>query len=603
MELERWPVEMTLEIREEGGQPVIAGYAVVFNSLSRDLGGFREVIAPGAFAGSLAGGDIRALWSHDHGIVLGRTKAGTLKITEDKKGLRVEIKPPQSAAGYVESIRRGDVDGMSFGFMVDRDDWTRAQDGTTVRTVTEGRLVEVSPVAFPAYPASSVGVRAAYGAVPEIPESIRRAPVTDTKAERRAPATLGTIEQRAKGNAMSDKLAPVDMRRKAQSFLDRAAVLDSLANAEKRAMSDDEQGEYDTAIEEHRRLSESATRAETLTRLAGDDGENDESAGKDYSRRNVNTGGNREAQEQRALGNYMRTGDPRALVQLRASNAVDMAEGAVATGGAAVPVGMHNRIIAKLGNYSLLDKLGLTKIPGKGKDVKVPVELASGTVNPFIATAEKAAKDKDSPSLDAITMSLVKYTKVVPLTTELMEDEDANLLAFIEDYVARAMADTINTQIVNAALKTTAPAGFAILPLTTAGAAANVTDLGQLYYGLREPYADRGKFVMRRATEGAYAMIQGQPFVMQATPQGAAGSFFGAPIYNVIDVPALALNAKAAIFADWSYMGYREGASIGFIRDPYSRVLENIVQFIYEFRFVAQVLQPEAGVIGQKPAA
>jgi HK97 family phage major capsid protein/HK97 family phage prohead protease len=605
MELERWPVEMTLEIREEGGAPVISGYAVVFNSMSRDLGGFREVIAPGAFAQSIAGGDIRALWSHDHGIVLGRTKAGTLKIAEDKKGLRVEIMPPQSAAGYVESIRRGDVDGMSFGFMVDTDDWTRAQDGTTVRTVTEGRLVEVSPVAFPAYPASSVGVRAQYGAVPEIPELIRRAPVkeTATSGQRALVRPGARIEQRAKGHNMSDKLAPVDMRRKAQSYLDRAAVLDGLANTEKRAMTNDEQGEYDTAIEEHRRLSESATRAETLSRLAGDGGENDESAGKDYSRRNVNILGDREAQEQRALGSYMRTGDPRALVQLRASNAVDMAEGAVATGGAAVPVGMHNRIIAKAGNYSLLEKLGLTKIPGKGKDVGVPAELASGTVNPFVKTNEKAAKDKDSPSLDKITMTLEKFTKVVPLTTELMEDEDANLLDFIEDYVARAMADTINTLIVTAALKTTAPAGFAILPLTTAGAAANVTDLGQLYWGLREPYADRGKFVMRRATEGAYAMLQGQPFVMQGTPAGGMHSFFGAPIYNVIDVPALALNAKAAIFADWSYMGYREGASIGFIRDPYSRVLENIVQFIYEFRFVAQVLQPEAGVIGQKPAA
>jgi len=400
---------------------------------------------------------------------------------------------------------------------------------------------------------------------------------------------------------VTDKLAPVDMRRKAQSYLDRAATLDALANGENRTMSDDEQGEYDGAIEEHRRLSEAATRAETLGRLT--ETEEDAAGVRGYAVPNVNTGGNREAQEQRAHAGFIRSGDPRALMQLRASNAVDMAEGAVATGGAAVPTSMHNRIVAKAGNYSLLDRLGLTKIPGKGKDVTVPVELASSTVNPFIVTNEKAAKDKDSPSLASITMTLVKYTKVVPLTTELMEDEDANLLGFIEDYVARAMADTINTAIVTAALKTSAPAGFAILPLTTPTAAPFVADLTAMYYGLREPYADKGKFVMRRATEGAYATIQGQPFVFAPTPAGGAGTFMGAPVYNAIDVPALALNAKAAIFADWSYMGYRQGASIGFLRDPYSRVLENVVQLIYEFRFVAQVLQPEAGVIGQKPAA
>ena len=398
---------------------------------------------------------------------------------------------------------------------------------------------------------------------------------------------------------------PVDLRRKADSKLQRAMELDALAVTEKRAMSDDEQTEYDGAIQEHERLSEQATRAETLSRLARDpdDGDGNEGQPKDYARRNFNVLGNREVQEQRAYGHWLKTGDKSKLLQLRASNAVDMAEGAVATGGAAVPTSLYDNIVARARNYSLLEKLGLRNIPGKGKDVNVAVELASSTVNPFVQTNEKAAKDKDTPSLAVIPMTLIKYTKVVPVTTELLEDEDAGLIAYIDDYVVGAMADTINTAIITAALKTSAPAGFTILPLTTATAAPFVADLGQVYYGLREPYADRGKFVVRRATEGAYSMLQGQPFVLQATPAGASGSWFGAPVYNAIDVPALALNAKAIIFADWSYMGYRMGKSVTVKRDDYSRILENIVQFVYEYRFVAQVLQPEAGVIGQKPAA
>jgi HK97 family phage major capsid protein/HK97 family phage prohead protease len=584
---------MTLEIREEGGAPIISGYAVVFNSLSRDLGGFREVIAPGAFAGSLAGGDVRALWSHDHGIVLGRTKAGTLKITEDKTGLRVEIKPPQSAAGYVESIRRGDVDGMSFGFMVDRDDWTRSQDGTTVRTVTEGRLVEVSPVAFPAYPASSVGVRAQYGAVPEIPELIRRAPVKETKAERRAPATLGRIEQRAKGHNMSDKLAPVELRRKAQAKLERAQQLHENAVRTNERMSEEDQAEYDMALEESRRMEEQATREEELTRTAAPDTEQ-----RDYARRNINLGASKERNEERAMANYIRTGDQRQLLNLRASNAVDMVESTPAAGGFAVPVGHHKGIIAKAADYMLADKLGVRRLPGKGLTVNVPVE--AGTTNPFILTAEKAAKDKDSPQLGQLAFTLKKYTKVIPLTTELIEDEDSNLLGFIEDYVGKAMAVTHNNLLITAATAVGgALPGFAVLPLTGSVAAAG--HIPAMVYALREPYADNAKFVMRRATEGAYFSLQGTDFVFGNGNMSDTGkpTIWGIPVYNSGDLAAIAALAKIAVLADWSYMGMRQADSIGFLRDPYSRVLENVVQLVYEFRVVYGVLQPEAGVVGQ----
>src|SRR4029077_5547240 len=113
---------------------------------------------------------------------------------------------------------------------------------------------------------------------------------------------------------------------------------------ENRSMSADEQGEYDGAIEEHRRLSEAATRAETLGRLTNEDAE-DAAPVRGYAAPNINVLGNREVQEARAHASFIRTGDPRSLMQLRASNAVDMAEGAVATGGAAVPTGMYNRIV------------------------------------------------------------------------------------------------------------------------------------------------------------------------------------------------------------------------------------------------------------------
>jgi len=147
-----------LEVRAEDDMPRMAGYAAVFNSMSEDLGGFRERIEQGAFRGSL-GKDIRALWNHNSDNVIGRTTAGTLRLEEDERGLYSEIFPPESAGNYMESVRRGDVSQMSFGFIVNEDVVEYMDDGTLLRRLVDVELMEVSPVAFPAYPETSINAR------------------------------------------------------------------------------------------------------------------------------------------------------------------------------------------------------------------------------------------------------------------------------------------------------------------------------------------------------------------------------------------------------------------------------------------------------------
>lgn len=150
------------ETRADAEGRLLRGYAAVFNSMSVDLGGFREIIRPGAFAADLAAGnDIRALVDHDYSKLLGRTTANTLRLKEDTTGLADEIDVPETSYGndLLVSVGRKDIAGQSFGFRVLEDDWAYSDDDVLVRTVLSVKLFEVTVTSIPAYPDTSVDVR------------------------------------------------------------------------------------------------------------------------------------------------------------------------------------------------------------------------------------------------------------------------------------------------------------------------------------------------------------------------------------------------------------------------------------------------------------
>jgi uncharacterized protein len=151
-----------LRIKREDEKRKIVGHAAVFNVMG-DGGWFREKIAPGAFASSINTDDVRALFNHDPNFVLGRNRAGTLKLSEDDRGLKIEIEPPdtQVARDLMVSLERGDISQMSFGFEVIKDSWERSTEGNNldIRTLEKVRLWDVSPVTFPFYKETDVAVR------------------------------------------------------------------------------------------------------------------------------------------------------------------------------------------------------------------------------------------------------------------------------------------------------------------------------------------------------------------------------------------------------------------------------------------------------------
>ena len=152
------------QTREEGGEHHISGYFAVFNSNYNIAPGMSESIAPGAFSKTLAGGDIRALVNHDTTLVAGRTKAHTLELKEDERGLWADITVnprDQDIMNAYERVSRGDVDQASIGFEIISEDVEYREDESVHWTIREVELHEVSICTFPAYEQTNISARAA----------------------------------------------------------------------------------------------------------------------------------------------------------------------------------------------------------------------------------------------------------------------------------------------------------------------------------------------------------------------------------------------------------------------------------------------------------
>jgi HK97 family phage prohead protease len=216
-----------VEWRESGAGKqyrVIRGYAAVWNSRSEDLGGFVEVLEPGAFRDALGPeADVALLYNHDDATIMARQSAGTLELEEDERGLRVwarvDMNDPD-VARVVGKMNAGNVSQMSFRFTMNPggDEWDTA-NGTPLRTIRSGgvkRLYEVTLTPFPAYPASKASVYERAIESGRLPTEAG-AEVTAAKA---SPSDGATPEPRANG-AGEDKRAEDSARYRASLWAAR----------------------------------------------------------------------------------------------------------------------------------------------------------------------------------------------------------------------------------------------------------------------------------------------------------------------------------------------------------------------------------------------
>lgn len=152
-----WPVEA--RAKSDGNK--IGGYASIFNSLSQNLGGFVEEVAPEFFNKSRGDGwpGVVARFNHDDNMLLGTVAGGSLRLSVDGTGLDYTVEPPKARADITELVTRGDVRQSSFAFVVYEDEWMTTDQGFPKRRLLSGKLIDVAPVVSPAYLDTSAGIR------------------------------------------------------------------------------------------------------------------------------------------------------------------------------------------------------------------------------------------------------------------------------------------------------------------------------------------------------------------------------------------------------------------------------------------------------------
>lgn len=313
----------------------------------------------------------------------------------------------------------------------------------------------------------------------------------------------------------------------------------------------------------------------------------------------------------KSFTHYLRTGDGGGLgvpmggeVEIKASNNTDMNITTAADGGDLVPRGFFQQVIARRDESMLAGvRLPVRRIPGVGTTVDVPIDNEAD--GEFISTGEVVAFDRDAPAVSKKALTLVKYTKKIEISYELLDDNDVNLLAFLADFVGRGMAKTHNNLLLTeVAANGTSFKTFASATAIAFGEPEDIVGSNDLAPYLEDEGA--AAWVTRSSTFWDILSLTGNDrqygnVAMNVAAGGTRWNLLGYPVYHSQKAAAVAASAKSVYFGNWRYVGWREAPGLTFLRDPYTLAGDGQVRLLYHFRTVYGVLQAEAIGYGTHP--
>lgn len=299
-----------------------------------------------------------------------------------------------------------------------------------------------------------------------------------------------------------------------------------------------------------------------------------------------------------AVAYWVRTGDTSAI---KAANDTIMNTTTGADGEYAVPDQHIQRIMTRAGESFLAPLVGCMTLPaGPGKTAYVPfdnesdVEFYSGSEQ---VDAGTNTFTRNSPALGQATLAMERRDMEIPLSIELIEWEDSNLMQYINDYIGRAFAKDQNSLLVSAA-----EAGGTTFTLAS-NSAVSAADITGMVWGLPEGYENNAAWIMRKGTAGHVYSIQGDAFVFKGTPAGTgtpqAPMLEFAPVHFSANCEAVGASNKSLLYGDFSRMGYRN-SGLRFQRNPYRKT--GLVFLEYHYWAVYKTIISEAIKVGTHPA-
>jgi HK97 family phage major capsid protein len=410
-----------------------------------------------------------------------------------------------------------------------------------------------------------------------------------------------------------------ELRQERAELIKKLGELVGKAETENRAFSDDEQTQYDEILAQADELEKRAQRLEQVEGLSGGlQGILGQRQAPAHNRGEL--GDN----ENHALAAFVRRGDMGGVTELRTvedgtmglqlsiPSRYQMAEQRVndtiinittaADGGDLVPTGFVNKVAARLGEVRLAERLGVQRIPGSGTTVNHPYENADPVA--FTDTAEQddahaQTYTRDAPVFGLKAFTLAKETKKLELTEEELQDEDANLMGFIADWIGRAMGITHNAKL----FTEVAANGSTLKTWASATAIADGEPEDVIYGDTIGYYLDDGgsiAWAMRPSTYGNIKSISGNARKYGDFSEGRR-TLLEYPVFYSNQVAATAASAKDLYFGNWYNVGMREAPALTLLRDPYT--VDGIVILKYSFRLVYGVLVAGAVGYGVHPSA
>ena len=529
-----------IELRDEPESRHIEGYGSVFNERSLDLGGFVEMIAPGAFDGVIERSDVKCYLDHnpEKGILArSRNGKGSLSLVIDEKGLRYEFDAPHTNLGdeVVEGLKRGDYSQSSFAFTVDDEVWTKEADGTYLRTITKiGGLYDVSIVANPAYEGTSVALRSldAFKAQEEIPVEVREEEQEEPKVEE-TPVEEVPVEE-----------VPVEENKpEVQEETEPKENRNNINNTKNIHMSNFSLIKAINDVVNNRNINEDAL--------------------------NVIEMG---ATEMRKSGlSYS------GQIQLPVEERGDAVAATVATDGKEIVATDKLNILSPLMGKSILAEAGATFLTGLVGNISIP----NSTGSTCGWKGELEAADNGKGTFGSVELSPKRLTAYIDISKQFLTQDSVGAEEMLRaDIVNSLVAKLEQTIFGDAAGDTTKPAGIfngaeVVAPSYqgVCAAEAAVTD-----------YSGEKRFVMSPTAKSAFkqATISGTKSDLRLLLED--GEVDGYPVSDSSNVVA-----GGYAFGDFSELVVAQWGGIDIVVDPYTLATKNAIRLVINAYFDAKV--------------